>query len=551
MVYITRSVARIIDCYFPESNHGGLSSGGLTLEQLVYYRHLHELEELRNIDPSLVDQDMEMQDGLDEEDEDVGDDGSEYADSDDGELTTSDVERFPAQRPAKRRKIKNKHAASQLASSTLEWSGPVPPNVPYDKIASVPSASLPSTGSIRRDKRRARSSNRRGIQSEAYVARGVFLDVTEDARASNPLWCGLNAHKDDREFIKGELGLEKVLPNLTPLSFEGKETLVADAKRRAVIFRSVVTDNVRGSMPKICEEARRFIAATTAPTDAERARNLRGVQWFSIAGYDRNNKPIPKISRWHASQKATVDRFFKNGSLFDQLTRIGCSLLRKHFPGIHQRFSDCSEWMRKHHRLQAPYGVFFNFCLNGVSVDTDRVHCEPHVDFKNVALGVCMIFVYGHFNHKERSWLVIWEAGIVLELPPGVFLLYPSSLFLHFNVDRRNFVVTEGDHPTPSNTHPLCNCGDWDASHDEKWNNAVGRGSMVWFNQATMFQTSELGYPTVKAAKAAGVDTACVFPVDAAFNVVPRTSAQDDGDSSARDVDVVDPDQVDTVDRVW
>jgi hypothetical protein len=41
----------------------------------------------------------------------------------------------------------------------------------------------------------------------------------------------------------------------------------------------------------------------------------------------------------------------------------------------------------------------------------------------------------GKFDSKQRSWLVIWEAEIVLELPAGVFVLYPSALFFHFNVD--------------------------------------------------------------------------------------------------------------------
>ena len=39
------------------------------------------------------------------------------------------------------------------------------------------------------------------------------------------------------------------------------------------------------------------------------------------------------------------------------------------------------------------------------------------------------------FNHTKRSWLVIWEAGVVIELPPWVLLLYPSSLLYHFNID--------------------------------------------------------------------------------------------------------------------
>jgi hypothetical protein len=38
---------------------------------------------------------------------------------------------------------------------------------------------------------------------------------------------------------------------------------------------------------------------------------------------------------------------------------------------------------------------------------------------------------------------------------------------------------------------------------------ADGRGSCVWFNQASMFQSSELGYGTIQEAAAAGVDTSC------------------------------------------
>lgn len=39
------------------------------------------------------------------------------------------------------------------------------------------------------------------------------------------------------------------------------------------------------------------------------------------------------------------------------------------------------------------------------------------------------------FNHTQRSWLVIWEAGVIVELPPWVIAAYPSSLFVHFNID--------------------------------------------------------------------------------------------------------------------
>jgi hypothetical protein len=54
-------------------------------------------------------------------------------------------------------------------------------------------------------------------------------------------------------------------------------------------------------------------------------------------------------------------------------------------------------------------------------------------------------------------------------------------------------VTTEGNAlPTPENSIPISE-GD-----DE------GRGSLVWFNQATMYQASETGHQSVKNAKNAG-----------------------------------------------
>ncbi|KAK7019813.1 hypothetical protein VNI00_017902 [Paramarasmius palmivorus] len=599
MVYFTRSVARIIELYFPESTDGGLISGGLTLEELVYYRHLHESDELRNQDPAVNDEDF--QDGLDEQNFEEGplSGDSDYSDSarrylaaplrsfsragmayflysdasmqtahSEGQRHHSDTQPTGHLHGTGRRLQKNVPEEEAVSS----WAGPVPSSVPYEKqvfipsnghasylpritdqrINSLPPSSLPSTGSARRNKRFLRSVNRMNLETEAYVAEAVFLDVTVDARASKPLWQGLNASADVRNTLKAELSAGRAIPNLAAIAYDGKETKITDSKRRVVIFRSVATPNLRKIMASICKEADSFILATTAPTAAERHRNLRGVGWFSIAGYDRNNKPIPKISRWHASQKIVVDRFFKKNSLFTQLTKIGCSMIRKVFPGIYKRFMDCSQWMEQNYGLKAPYGVFFNFCLNGVVDGYQRVHCQPHVDFKNVALGVCMLFVYGHFNHRERSWLVIWEAGVVVELPPGVFLLYPSSLFLHFNVDKHNFVVTEDEAPNGNNCKPLCSCDDPEAIHDENWAAGIGRGSIVWFNQATMFQTSELGYPTVKAARAAGVNTACSFPAEEAFEIVgAATHTTDPSKAGCREVDVVEDDQIDTVDRNW
>jgi hypothetical protein len=56
-------------------------------------------------------------------------------------------------------------------------------------------------------------------------------------------------------------------------------------------------------------------------------------------------------------------------------------------------------------------------------------------------------------------------------------------------------VTDNGEHPTPDNSVPL--------------NDGSGHGSVVWFNQASMFQTAELGFSTIAEAKRLGMDATC------------------------------------------
>lgn len=65
------------------------------------------------------------------------------------------------------------------------------------------------------------------------------------------------------------------------------------------------------------------------------------------------------------------------------------------------------------------------------------------------------------------------------------------------------FVLTDGDErPTPQNSIPITAGDDF------------GRGSLVYFNQATMYQSSETGFDTVAQAKAWGHSGRTDYPKD-------------------------------------
>ncbi|KAF8872654.1 hypothetical protein BD779DRAFT_1679595 [Infundibulicybe gibba] len=138
-------------------------------------------------------------------------------------------------------------------------------------------------------------------------------------------------------------------------------------------------------------------------------------------------------------------------------------------------------------------------------------------------MSLALITLAVKFNHSKRTWLVLWEAEVAIQLPPWVVCLYPSSLLTHFNIDVHDikFVTTDGEErPTPANSTPLVE-GD-----DE------GRGSFVYFNQAALYQSSETGFPTLKKARLAGKATTIsgAQTVEAAF---PPSDCLPDSTSSA------------------
>ncbi|KAI0075584.1 hypothetical protein K474DRAFT_1676236, partial [Panus rudis PR-1116 ss-1] len=169
-------------------------------------------------------------------------------------------------------------------------------------------------------------------------------------------------------------------------------------------------------------------------------------------------------------------------------------LLELYFPEIALRMRQVNAIILRKYGFKAPFGYFWNFCINAplASEGIHRVFCRPHIDAENGALLVCAVFVYYYgkvpAQGKEHIWLVLWEAGLIIEIPPGVAILYPSALFLHFNIDIRDLdkiqlgFTSGGELPTKETLRPLS------CENSEEG----GRASMVWFTQASILQSADL-----------------------------------------------------------
>ncbi|KAJ7068231.1 hypothetical protein C8F01DRAFT_599144 [Mycena amicta] len=236
----------------------------------------------------------------------------------------------------------------------------------------------------------------------------------------------------------------------------------------------------------------------------------RGDHFPIIIGHHRQSATAPFLTSWHQRHQKRVDDFL-NLPIMKRIIGLVTALVERAFPGVAARFRSEAKWHKDHYNIEPMFGLFWCFCLNAWfrSRGQRGIACDPHADSKN-QIGVCVLLIYVlkgfFFNDDLWTWIVLWEAGLAVQLPAWTVAMYPSALFYHFNinVDKIQFVTTDGNvRPTPENSRPIV------AGDDE------GRGSMVFFNQATMSHGPLTGFNTLKEAKAFGVDVT----VDAGENI--------------------------------
>ncbi|KAG1726937.1 hypothetical protein EDB19DRAFT_1914433 [Suillus lakei] len=502
------AIKRVLSERFPTSDLAdpstactGYCTQGMSLEDTIVMRHCSHSDEERNRDPD-VEGILEHSPG--------GAGAAELASSTRGYTKTGQLKRelYNYQGAAtgsnKKRRVPSMEKADHIALSPRQDSHapqPVPSAVSnglaskptafitpgMDGIAAPPSleecstsASPPTTGRTASTRRKSegkvkRDARRRKLQRQDRRRKVEEMNSNGDVdalrfRVSTTGWQGTNyASSQEGRVLRKEWYDYSILFRLTEFErvpYQRLKTRVRDSQGRLWLVRTFVGPHIKELLPLFQEAAATFVSTVEQNngsfSESEMEGHARGRHWFSLCGHDRNSKLKPSLSAWHLANCKAIDQLWTPAGAVSQISSMMNAVFQEEFPLLARR------------------------------AGVRRVHCSPHVDWKNIAIGICVIFIYGDFNSKERSWLVIWEAGLVIEMPAGVFVMYPSSLFFHFNVDMCDlqFVCTNGSLPTEDNSSRL-DGGD-------------GRGSCVWFNQATMFQSAELGFTTVADARRAG-----------------------------------------------
>ncbi|KAI0085346.1 hypothetical protein BDY19DRAFT_996879 [Irpex rosettiformis] len=277
-------------------------------------------------------------------------------------------------------------------------------------------------------------------------------------------------------------------------------TRILDASGRLFIYRSRLSEWQRKLLPSLASAIKDFTEMTQVSED-DHANNKRGSHKFCIAGIDRQSKEKPAECNWHRKGRNSLalQNLFQTEAM-QAFNSIASDLVRRHFPKIASRMEGAHKSLQQKYGIpDSPFGLFHNFCINSPVFEEgiEDVFCIPHTDAQNATILVCAVLVYYygqcHTNADERIWLVFWDTGIIMQVPAGVFVIYPSALFLHFNVHIEDvlMVTKDGSFPTRENTIPF----------RESSRENGGRGSIVRFTQASMFISAELPADSIKQAE--------------------------------------------------
>ncbi|TFK85202.1 hypothetical protein K466DRAFT_495211 [Polyporus arcularius HHB13444] len=156
---------------------------------------------------------------------------------------------------------------------------------------------------------------------------------------------------------------------------------------------------------------------------------------ISIGG----GQPHPMNKAHPIGRERRAVRRLRNASCIRRIANFASSALRTYVPEIYNEYArTLDEVCEEDPSLRRP---FTNNVFAGVTFNLGpRVVTRRHRDHLNLPFGWCSITVLGDFDYERGGHLVLWDLGLVIEIPPGATFLIPSAILEHSNLD-----IAEGE----------------------------------------------------------------------------------------------------------
>ncbi|KAF7368419.1 hypothetical protein MVEN_00164600 [Mycena venus] len=118
---------------------------------------------------------------------------------------------------------------------------------------------------------------------------------------------------------------------------------------------------------------------------------------------------------------------------FIHLAGFATGLFANWAPNLYDMYVQyMSVFYKNYTKLCRPFlNGIFSMCTFNLGPQTCAL---GHRDFLNLAFGWCAITALGEFDYKRGGHLILWDAKLILEFPPGCTILIPSAAVYHSNI---------------------------------------------------------------------------------------------------------------------
>lgn len=188
-----------------------------------------------------------------------------------------------------------------------------------------------------------------------------------------------------------------------------RATFIRDSMGRLIFWRSAKAQFYEHIKSGLLSDIQIYLKTAYA-SPSERLANPRGDHHALITGYHRAYVSKPILTGHHTNHMDEVLWLHREGGFLDRLTQWVNICLIETYPAIAKRYQHSVNFYSKAYGIKAHHGLFWNFCLNAPVFESNqtRVHTVPHIDKKNLAGGVCGVFIYC-FN--QSKWLAYPRLG--------------------------------------------------------------------------------------------------------------------------------------------
>ncbi|KAK7032543.1 hypothetical protein VNI00_012941 [Paramarasmius palmivorus] len=134
----------------------------------------------------------------------------------------------------------------------------------------------------------------------------------------------------------------------------------------------------------------------------------------------------------HPENTASVLEAARAHSAMQRKARYDDYVMRTQFPELHALYTRVIQKLVDQNPSLRPN--FPGCCFAATTFNYDRAHTLRHIDSLNLFCGLCAVMAIGDFDYTRGGHLVLWDLGLVIEVPPGCTVYFPSALIEHSNI---------------------------------------------------------------------------------------------------------------------